>query len=601
MGFVEDLLTALVAHTTAGFIHQLGHGDTEVVEKVRRLEQLLDRDTTLAGTIRDSASYMNNEVKSSKALAQGLRAFFISAEVHAVARQVFAFRLEGSNLTGTLQSVRQELRSLLSMYLGAGSAHDLDRTTDEVLDALLKGCQRGLQVAIDKSYLSAHEAASSFRHRLILDELSVIKDNVAFLLGGNSPSIAQIDEFQKLFRREVGHTHKFIKPPHFDASKRIPIDKLYVTADFVRRSKGRKEQAPDDLTTVPLADFLEGVHRVVVLGSPGGGKSTLVSKLAHDLSLSRSRIAGRDMTPIVVTLRQYGLAKQERGVSILEFIEMTANSDYSLKPPPGAVKYLLLNGRAAILFDGLDELLETSDRQRIAGDIESFCRAFPSVPVLVTSREIGYAHAPLDETMFDVVRLAPFNDEQVQDYVRKWFSVGGEFTAEHQKQRVAAFLAESEKVSDLRSVPLLLALMCNIYRGEGYIPKNRPDVYAKCAEMLFERWDKSRGIPVALPFDAHLRPAMMYLAHWIYTSEKDGAGRNRNPAGLQGNGLPLASKIRGQRSGRRRRQGICGVLPGARLGVHGYGPHEGRRGPLSIYPQNLPGILHCRPSRADHS
>jgi predicted NACHT family NTPase len=83
-------------------------------------------------------------------------------------------------------------------------------------------------------------------------------------------------------------------------------------------------------------------------------------------------------------------------------------------------------------------------------------------------------------------------------------------------------LEESQPVPDLRSNPLLLALMCNIYRGEGYIPKNKPDVYGKCAEMLFERWDKGRGIQVPLPIkeiESQIKPTMMYLAHWIYSDE----------------------------------------------------------------------------------
>jgi len=519
MGFIEDALTALVAHVTVGFLHQLGEGESEVVEKVRRLQQLIDRDTTLTGVIRESVSFMSNEVKSNKALGQGLRTFFNSPELHAIARQLFAFKLDSTSYSDALSSIRLELRSLLLLFLGTQKDRDIERTTEEVFNAVLKGCERGLQMAIDKGYLSAHEAASTSRHRVVLDELAGIKDNLAFLCGDGIPSVSQIEEFERAFRREVGQNHKSIKPPHFDASKRIAIDRLYVPSDFIRRPPSRNVQAQADPLTVTLADLLEGLHRVVVLGSPGGGKSTLVSKLAHDLSLRRARVSGRDLTPMVITLRQYGAVKEKQGHSILEFIESTANSDYSVKPPTNAVKHLLLNGRAVVLFDGLDELLDTTRRQRIASDIESFCRAFPSVPVLVTSREIGYLQAPLDETMFDVLRLAPFDQHQVGEYVKKWFSVGGEFTAEHQRERVSSFLQESERVSDLRSVPLLLALMCNIYRGEGYIPKNRPDVYAKCAEMLFEKWDKSRGIPVALPFDAHLRPAVMHLAHWLYTSE----------------------------------------------------------------------------------
>jgi hypothetical protein len=38
--------------------------------------------------------------------------------------------------------------------------------------------------------------------------------------------------------------------------------------------------------------------------------------------------------------------------------------------------------------------------------------------------------------------------------------------------------------------------------------------------MLFERRDKSRGIFVPLPFEAHVSPAMKYLAHWIYSNDR---------------------------------------------------------------------------------
>jgi hypothetical protein len=42
--------------------------------------------------------------------------------------------------------------------------------------------------------------------------------------------------------------------------------------------------------------------------------------------------------------------------------------------------------------------------------------------------------------------------------------------------------------------------------------------------MLFERWDKSRGLYVTVPFEAQIRPAMMYLAHWLYTTDLSAAG-----------------------------------------------------------------------------
>ena len=211
--------------------------------------------------------------------------------------------------------------------------------------------------------------------------------------------------------------------------------------------------------------------------------------------------------------------KKTTPCSLLKYIKTKAEIDYQVVPPHGAFEYLLLNNRAFVIFDGLDELLDTSYRHEISGDIEAFCHLYPSIPVLITSREVGYEQAPLDPERFETFQIAPFDANQVREYVKKWFGALPDLPGEQGQQKAAAFLNESRMVPDLRDNPLMLALLCNIFRGENYIPKNRPDVYKKCATMLFERWDKNRGIHVLLPFDAHIRPAMMYLAYWMYTDE----------------------------------------------------------------------------------
>ena len=222
---------------------------------------------------------------------------------------------------------------------------------------------------------------------------------------------------------------------------------------------------------------------------------------------------------MLVVLREYGSEKKARKCSILEYLEQVSSSNYQLKPPSGSLEYLLLNGRAVVIFDGLDELLETRYRMEISNDIESFSTMYPSVPIVVTSRLVGYDQAPLDESKFEVFNIARFDEIQVKEYATKWFSMELDITAVQIERQVNSFMLESDIVPDLRSNPLMLALMCNIYRGENYIPRNRPDVYEKCAVMLFERWDTSRGIHVNLPFEAHIKPAMMYLAHWIYIND----------------------------------------------------------------------------------
>ena len=101
---------------------------------------------------------------------------------------------------------------------------------------------------------------------------------------------------------------------------------------------------------------------------------------------------------------------------------------------------LLLTGQAVVIFDGLDELLDTSRRADVASRVEHFCREYPLAPVLVTSRVVGYDQAGLDESQFVRYRLGGFRDEDVAQYARKWFAL----QEDAPQDDAEAFLTESE-------------------------------------------------------------------------------------------------------------------------------------------------------------
>jgi len=452
-----------------------------------------------------------------------LRLFLVSPEVGGIVRQIYASQL--TDRAEFLEPIRAELLASLSLQLHKPE-EGLDELAYCLFDLLLKACDEALTLSIDNGVLSAHEAKSELRSRLLLDELKGIRKNLDLLSAPSKPDITAFIKFEESYRRQVADRHQYIVPPNFDKTRKIPIDEVYVCPSFLTIPNKKGEESE----TLDLSKFLAAAYRAVLLGNPGGGKSTFSLKFCHDLAADYAKrlFSGRQVTPILVILRDYGAKKKTKTCSILEFIEATAKSNYQVPPPQGAFEYMLLNGRSVVVFDGLDELLDTSHRQEISCDIESFCNLYPSVPMLVTSREVGYEQAPLDRSKFDVFRLSPFSNQQVREYVGKWFATETDLILEQRERRTKTFVEESEIVSDLRANPLMLALMCNIYRGENYIPRNRPDVYEKCALMLFDRWDKSRGINVHLPFEVHVRPTMMYLAHWIYDDEALQGGVTEN-------------------------------------------------------------------------
>ncbi len=511
------IISGLIVNSITSIFSHIAYKGRKIFNYKEDLKNSLDKDNSLETILQKALTTIAKSTNfDSKHLTEKLQLFFVSPDAEAIVRQIYASQLTQSKNIH-LKSLRNEFLSSLSLWLNKPSM-ELEGLASQLFDVLLNGCERALEISVEKGILSAHEAKSSSRHILILDELQTIKKNLTILTARDKPSLHEIIEFENKYRQQVGDRHAYITPPHFDAARKLPIDDLYVPTDFEMISKKKDE----NISLLNLQNFLSLVHRAVIIGNPGAGKSTFTLKLCHDLATRYSEriFTGRQITPILVILREYGAEKKVKNCSILQFIEITANSTYQVQPLPGTFEYLLLNGHVVVIFDGLDELLDTSYRQEISGDIESFCNLYPSVPVLVTSRKVGYEQAPLDEKRFEVYQLSEFNEKQVEDYALKWFAADTDLTYEQQKQKTSTFLEESRIVSDLRSNPLMLALMCNIYRGENYIPKNRPDVYEKCAVMLFERWDKRRGINVQLPFESHIRPAMMYLAHWIYENEE---------------------------------------------------------------------------------
>ncbi len=513
---IQNIILGIVANGLTELIAYFGRRGRDFIIGKEMIEKMKRERAALQPILQRAADAVAESIEwDGPSRLEEVCLFLTSPEVEKIIRQIYSTKLsedKGQNL----ELIRKEFLTTFSFFIGIEKER-LANPANLVFDALIGECEHALNIAIDEGVLSAHEAKSTLRHRILLDELTAIQKNLGILVGKQKQDIEAILEFEEKYRLQIGSRHGTIIPPHFDVARRLPIDAIYVSPNFITTPQ-KKGEEPHLLKS---SDFLSMIYRAVILGTPGAGKSTFILKLCHELATyySERLFAGREVTPILVILRDYGAEKKAHNCSFLQFIEAMANSKYQVQPPPGAFEYLLLSGRVLVVFDGLDELLDSSYRQEISYDIESFCTLYPAVPIIVTSREVGYEQAPLDENNFEIFHLAPFDDDQVREYVKKWFTADADLTSEQQNQKVEALFDESQIVPDLRSNPLMLALMCNIYRGENYIPRNRPDVYEKCAVMLFERWDKSRGIHVPLPFEAHIRPAMMYLAHWIYEEE----------------------------------------------------------------------------------
>jgi hypothetical protein len=351
------------------------------------------------------------------------------------------------------------------------------------------------------------EIGSEAMSARLITVLHAIERHVAAL--SSRPDLRTETDFLTRYRRHVVEQHGKLEPPDFERRRRVPIADLYVAPGIVQMASADSELKPRELDLWQLNKELD---RTVLLGDPGGGKTTAAYVLMHHHAVDPAL-----RVPFLVTLREFA-AEDPPQRSVAGHIEHQLDAFYQCPAPAGEVDRLLLTGRAVVIFDGLDELLDTSRRAEVTARVERFCTEYPLTPVLVTSRLVGYDQARLDDHLFTRYRIGGFTDDLVSDYVGKWFAQ--EESIDDPSRWASAFLEESAPIPDLRANPLMLALMCILYRGEGSLPRNRAEVYEQCATLLFRKWDARRRIHADLRAGHHLEAALRHLAWWLFSRDQ---------------------------------------------------------------------------------
>jgi hypothetical protein len=426
-------------------------------------------------------------------------------------------------LAVTDKSSMSEQEAALRSFLGRALPGKPDGVIGSLSSAIIELVERvapeAWQTATDLGALGQTWSSESIIQSLVADQISNARNQLEERIAATSASFREVDRFAGRYKRAVSFATSRLKPQAINESPSVPVADLYVEplVNFV----GEK-----GVTACHRDMLFASSRRSVLLGNPGGGKSTLAGKLCYDICSDLLDPSALDVPELAaqVVLRDYAQEQKIRPTSIIEYLEAHSKREFQIEPPAGAFKLLLLSGRVLVIFDGLDELIEIKDRSNICSAVSHFAMEYPVAPILVTSREVGYEQAPLDGARFRHFKLNPFNDKQVEEYATKWFKYSCSPNLKEGDRLARAFVAESSIVPDIRSNPLMLGLLCNLYRQDGFIPKNRPDVYQRCADLLFTKWDRSRGIRVKLPLDHRLRPAMSFLAHWIYSDEQLQAG-----------------------------------------------------------------------------
>ncbi len=280
-----------------------------------------------------------------------------------------------------------------------------------------------------------------------------------------------------------------------------------------------RQQRAAQARPTPAQEVIREKDRLVILGDPGSGKTTLVHYLAQSFArgpdTARQRLGiEEDRLPIVVRVGRFAsaIAKTETDYYLCDYIHDAADADHG----EGMGEFLLgalERAECVVLLDGLDEIPGSALRVRVANLINHFLgRAeFTGNRVVVTSRIYGYAMCRLHGLSHVV--LAPFGRQQIEAFAHQWCGALERALhpdspdlerAEEDADALCEAIFDRPDVESFASNPLLLTLLALIRRRGVPLPERRVELYELALRTLIETWNEGRAALAGVPLGERL-------------------------------------------------------------------------------------------------
>jgi len=273
-----------------------------------------------------------------------------------------------------------------------------------------------------------------------------------------------------------------------------------------------------DLNRVSVGERLTAAQHLVVLGDPGAGKTTLVRwlvtayllKMKADPDLAKlpdvATLPDKDWLPILIRCRElddtcFTGTLDDILRQTLRKAQMTAQEADILL---AVLREKLADGKALLLLDGLDEITESTTRARFCRQIESIAVAYPSAPIITTSRIVGYREMSFRLGRgFEHATVTELSKEDKDEFARRWCAATE--PAERQEKannELIEAIHSSDRIERLSGNPMLLTTLALVKRKVGKLPNRRADLYYEAVQVLLNRRcevdepiDKREAIP----------------------------------------------------------------------------------------------------------
>ncbi|MFA6197516.1 MAG: NACHT domain-containing protein [Sulfurimonas sp.] len=329
------------------------------------------------------------------------------------------------------------------------------------------------------------------------------------------------EKYFKYIQNECGEIQFEGLPTDKDAgSVKIELENIFEPL-HLEEIKESIDKAEIEDSRESFGKILDKNTRLVILAKPGGGKSTLMKRIAvayaypEKIKLVNDNLPDKGYFPIFIRCRELGNNVTSSITDIINNIPNKAEIEDFKEGFKKIVSEALQSGKALLLIDGLDEISIDRDRISFVNQLRIFLSTYPNIGIITTSRKAGFrAVGGILADYCKQYEISNLSADEIRELSIKWHIAiidNTQNTIDESNELVNQILADG-RIRALAENPLLLTTLLFVKRWAGYLPTKRHILYQEMIKLLLVTWNVEGHEQLDID---ETEPQLAFVAFWM--------------------------------------------------------------------------------------